>query len=132
MGVWPNRDPLRSKKSYYCTPDVCGAFRAVALEFFKSKRLWQQDKWGGFVNIEMSRVIKDFENSRSVAEHLSRGQIVHLICLGVHPQTLVTKSILREKFRVFNNNILSIHLELQNGWEMRAGFTCISYCSPCE
>ena len=74
----------------------------------------------------MSRVIKDFENSRSVAEHLSRGQIVHFICLGVRPQTLVTKSILREKFRVFNNNILSIHLELQNGWEMRAGFTCIS------
>jgi len=63
---------------------------------------------GGFVNIEMSRVIKDFENSRSVAEHLSRGQIVHFICLGVRPQTLVTKSILREKFRVFNNNILSI------------------------
>jgi len=87
---------------------------------------------GGFVNIEMSRVIKDFENSRSVAEHLSRGQIVHFICLGVRPQTLVTKSILREKFRVFNNNILSIHLGLQNGWEMRAGFTCISYCSPCE
>ena len=26
---------------------------------------------GGFVNIEMSRVIKDFENSRSVAEHLA-------------------------------------------------------------
>ena len=48
---------------------------------------------GGFVNIEMSRVIKDFENSRSVAEHLSRGQIVHFICLGVRPQTLVTKSI---------------------------------------
>jgi len=63
----------------------------------------------------MSRVIKDFENSRLVAEHLSRGQIVHFICLGVRPQTLVTKSILREKFRVFNNNIQYIvHLGLQN------------------
>ena len=70
MGVWPDRDPPHLKV-ILLFPRRLRCIQHQWYWNFSQVKDYGNKINGGFVNIELSRIIKDFENSRSVAEHLA-------------------------------------------------------------